>query len=73
MENNLKSCAECTSIELKDCKKYNNFISKVIGVLLNSNRSACIGRIREVGYDNFAAEMAAGKMQTIPRKAPLAR
>ena len=68
MESNLESCADCTSTELKDCKKYNSFISKVIGLFLNSNRSACIDRVKLVGYDGFAREMAAVRRHTIPRK-----
>lgn len=65
MENNFKSCADCNKTELSDCKKYNNFMSKVIGFVLNSDRSACIRLIKESGYDEFAAEMAKNKRQTI--------
>lgn len=68
LEGNLRSCADCKTIELEDCKKYNSFISKVIGVILNSNRSACIERVKVAGYDGFAREMAAGRRQTLPRK-----
>ncbi|MCX6259118.1 MAG: DUF3795 domain-containing protein [Bacteroidia bacterium] len=65
IQNNHLSCADCTTIELKDCKKYNNFMFKLVGYILRSDRSACICRIREIGYDNFAFEMAEKKMQTI--------
>ena len=68
MEHKFQSCADCTSIELMDCRKYNNFISKVFGIVFNSDRSACIARIRELGYDDFAVEMAHTKTQTIKRK-----
>ena len=68
IENNLKSCADCTSIDLKDCKKYTSFISKMIGVVLNSDRAACVERIRVIGHPKFAAEMASLKRQTIPRR-----
>ena len=67
IENNFQSCADCTSIELMDCKKYNNFISKAFGIIFNSNRPACIARIKENGYDGFAVEMAQNKRQTIKR------
>lgn len=67
-EADLASCADCSSIKLEDCRKYNTFISKMIGVILNSDRGACIHRIRNTGYDQFAAEMAENKMQTIKRK-----
>lgn len=68
IENNLQSCADCKSVELMDCKKYNNLFSKVIGFVLKSDRPACIYRIRETGYDAFAAEMASTHRQTIKRK-----
>lgn len=67
-DNNFKSCADCTSIELMDCKKYNNLISKFIGFIMRSNRPACITRIKETGYDDFAIEMADKKIMTIKRK-----
>ena len=67
-ENNLKSCADCNITDLKTCKKYHSFISRVIGVMLNSDRAACIQRIRVTGYENFAAEMALAKLHTLPRK-----
>jgi hypothetical protein len=66
--NNLQSCADCTTIELMDCKKYNNFISKVFGYIFNSDRPACIRRIKEIGYDSFSIEMANSRIQTIKRK-----
>ncbi len=68
IENNLQSCADCKSVELMECKKFNNFISKAFGYVFNSDRSACISRIRETGYENFAIEMAGSKQQTIKRK-----
>jgi len=68
MENNYLSCADCKKTELQDCKKYNSFISKAFGFILNSDRAACIQRIKETGYDGFALEMSANKRQTIKRK-----
>jgi hypothetical protein len=68
MENKLLSCADCVTIELMECKKYNNFISKAFGYIFNSDRSACINRIKEIGYENFANEMTDSKIQTIKRK-----
>jgi len=68
LENSYNSCADCTQMALKDCKKYNNFISKIVGFVLNSNRSACIQRIKEIGTEGFAVEMAELKIQTIKRK-----
>jgi hypothetical protein len=68
MENGYSTCADCTKTELKDCKKFHNLISKVMGLVFNSDRSACIGNIKEKGLEVFAQEMCAGKKQSIPRK-----
>jgi len=68
MEQKFQSCADCKDIGLMDCKKFNNFISKAFGYLFNSDRSACITRIKEIGYADFAAEMTSNKQQTIKRK-----
>jgi hypothetical protein len=43
-------------------------MSKAFGYIFNSDRSACFGRIKEIGYDDFAVEMANNKRQTIKRK-----
>jgi hypothetical protein len=67
IENKLQSCADCKTIELKECKKYNSFISKTFGYIMNSDRSACIRRIKEIGYSEFAVEMSAKKMQSFKR------
>jgi hypothetical protein len=68
IENSIQSCANCNRIELADCRKYNTLISKIIGYILNSDRTACIARIKEIGYEDFALEMANNKSQTIKRK-----
>ena len=67
-ENNFLSCADCTLIELNACKKYNTLISKMFGLVFNSDRSACVGKIKLLGYDGFATEMTLNKKQTLPRK-----
>jgi radical SAM protein with 4Fe4S-binding SPASM domain len=53
--------------DVKDCKKHNNWIARVFGLIFHSNRAACIGLIREEGYPAFAADMAASKRQSLPR------
>lgn len=67
IEHEFMSCADCLEMDLKDCKKYNGFISKVMGFIFRSDRAACIHRIKEIGHSDFAAEMAASKRQTIRR------
>ncbi len=68
MENNYISCADCSISNVRECGKYNTFISKIIGMILNSDRAACVERIKETGYDEFALEMSEKKIQTIKRK-----
>jgi len=68
LENKFQSCADCTTVELMSCQKYNNFISKVFGFIFNSDRQACIKRIKEIDYSRFALEMADSKRQTIKRR-----
>jgi len=68
MESNFQSCADCKSVDPMQCKKFNTFVSRVFGFMLNSDRMACIDRIKKVGYDDFAAEMTKSKSQTIKRR-----
>jgi hypothetical protein len=56
------SCAECTLFsDANDCRKFNNFMSKIFAMVFRSNRKACIDRIKSVGCEQFAGEMAAAK------------
>lgn len=65
-ENAYATCAECRKFpEVRDCGKFHNFISRIIGFFLRSNRRACIMRIREIGCEAYASEMAEKKAQTI--------
>lgn len=67
IENGYRTCADCTITPLKECKKYNSFISKVFGFVFRSDRAACIDRIKMVGREAFAVEMDESKRQTIKR------
>lgn len=56
-DRNCTTCADCTDFEnLKDCKKLNNFISKIFGLIFRSDRIGNLSRIRESGLDEFIAE-----------------
>lgn len=50
-----------------DCKKFNNFISRMMGLVFNSNRAACVEEIRQMGLQIYAAKMADLRKQTLPR------
>ena len=53
------TCAECKR-DVRECKTYSNFLSKVFAFIFNSDRPACISYIRE--------EMSRKGCQTIKRK-----
>jgi hypothetical protein len=60
------SCADCAAYtDPKDCRKFNNFASKTIGLLLRSDRSACITQIKKQGLAGHAQDMAMNKRRTI--------
>ena len=68
MENNYTSCADCKEFaNPMDCKKFNNFMSKIFGFIFRSDRAACIRKIKEVGIDDFAKYMAENKIPSIKR------
>lgn len=67
-ENGYASCAECqTTAEPRDCKKYNNIIARLFGLIFRSDRRACIVQIREIGLQAHAERMASQEAQTIRR------
>lgn len=69
LEKNMASCVDCKDYEnVMDCRKYDNFMARIFGFIFNSDRSACIARIKEIGYDGFAHEMAENKIMTFKKK-----
>ena len=68
-EHSYLTCADCKDFpNPNDCRKLNNFIAKIIGVVLNSNRQACVLKIRELGVDEYSGFMAAEGRQSLPRR-----
>jgi hypothetical protein len=68
MENGHSSCADCKSpADPRDCKKYNNFIARLFGLIFRSDRRACILQIREKGLQGHAEQMTARQAQSIRR------
>ena len=60
--------AGCTDFQNpRDCRKFNNWIAKIFGLIFRSDRAACIGQIRRIGIEGHAAEMAVSKRQTIKK------
>lgn len=70
IEHGYKSCADCTEYsDPRECRKFNNFISKVFGLVFGSDRAACISKIKEYGYDEYASFMTENRLQSIKRDA----
>jgi hypothetical protein len=68
MERHTSSCAECAAYpDAKECAKFNNPISKIIGFLLRSDRAACITQIKNIGLQGHAEKMAGLRRHSIKR------
>jgi hypothetical protein len=69
LENKYASCADCKIFaDCNNCKKFNNFISRIFQFIFRSDRHACIMRIKAIGCAKFAEEMAKAKLLTIKCK-----
>jgi len=68
IEHAYSSCADCKEFaDIMECPRFNNFISKLFGLIFRSDRKACVMKIRESGYEGFASFMAENKLHTIRR------
>ena len=68
MQSKIASCADCAKFkEPKECRKYNNLISKLFGIVFRSDRAACVKLIKEKGYEGYAKHMAENKIHTIKK------
>jgi hypothetical protein len=62
----IQTCAACsTFVNPKECKKFNNPVSRIFEFVFRSDRAACIQEIRKTGVDGFAIYMSQNKLQTI--------
>ena len=68
VEKGIATCADCGDfIDPMECKKFNNFIARMVGHVLNSDRSACIADIRRSGLQAYAEKMGGMGRQSIPK------
>jgi Protein of unknown function (DUF3795) len=68
MEKQITSCAECAEFaDPRACGKFNNFMSKLFGLVFKSDRAACIAQIKRLGLEGHAKAMAEKGSQTIKR------
>ncbi len=69
LEKGIASCADCAEhSDPRQCKIYNNFISRVIGFVFRSDRAACIAAIRAQGYEAFAIAMTERRAMSMRRR-----
>ena len=66
-QNHTANCARCAIDSVESCKIYNNPWARFFSFIFRSNRPACIARIRAVGEEVFAREMAERGRPTLPR------
>jgi hypothetical protein len=68
-EHGYTSCANCEfHSDPGTCHTFNNLIAKLFGLVFNSNRAACIAKLRVLGPDGYAEFMAFRKCQSLPRR-----
>jgi hypothetical protein len=68
IEHGFATCADCKDyIDPAGCRKFNNVVSRVFAFVFRSDRRACVLRLRAVGGEAFAAEMAAAGRHSIRR------
>jgi hypothetical protein len=67
-EHGWSSCAECTvCADPRRCAKFDNFMSRLFGLVFRSDRAACVAQIRRLGLAGHAQAMAEQKLHTIRR------
>ena len=67
-EKHVTTCADCAEFpDPRACGKFNNFMSRWFGLVLRSDRAACIAQVRRLGLDGHAKAMAEMRIQTIKR------
>jgi len=66
MEASYSSCADCKEFdEPRNCRRFHNFISRIIGFALRSDRPTCIMQIKQLGLEDHAKNMAECRRMTI--------
>ncbi len=67
--NGYNNCALCPLfIDVRECGKFNNFVARLFALIYRSDRTANIARIREIGVEAYADEMATKGQMTLRRK-----
>jgi len=66
----LATCAGCAEFaDPRDCRKFDNFMARLFGLVFRSDRAACIAQVRRLGLEGHARAMAEAGAQTLrPRR-----
>ena len=68
IDNNFISCADCREFDNpKACKKYHNFVARLIELAFRSDRSKSIAFIKEYDYQAFADKMTMDKVMSFKK------
>ncbi len=67
IDNKYSTCAECKTSNPRECKFYNNFISKAFSVLFRSDRPASIEYIKAKGSEAYISLMIDQNRQVIKK------
>lgn len=68
MQSGFSSCAQCQAHnDPLECKKFNNFIARLFGLVFRSDRAACIRQIGTQGLEGHAKIMAEQNKMTIKK------
>lgn len=74
IENSYNTCADCTiESRVTDCKKYNTFVSGLIELFFNTDRSECISLIKKEETEAFIQLMEKSGKMSLPKKEKVKR
>ncbi len=69
LDKNIANCSDCEEhINPMDCAKYNNFISRTIGFITQTDRSLCIDYLRKHSADRFVEHMNEMQIMSMPSR-----
>lgn len=67
IENNYDTCADCTTTNPLDCKKFSNFVSDIFSFVFRSDRPASIQFINENGKEAYVDLMIDQKRMSMKK------
>lgn len=68
IENGYSTCAECKTSNPADCKKHNNFVSKIFTLIFGSDRPTSILYIKEFGPEKYVEKMVETRQMVFKKK-----